>query len=119
MSIRKTLFAVAIAAAAAPAAFANTGSTWVGGEIGFVNHPTQARTRAEVQAELQDFLRNGGKVPSGEVGVYVPAAHEHTYVYENGRRVHADELNTMGNNAAPRAPTRFERMDPYMNGGPN
>ena len=119
MSIRKTLIVVAIAASAAPAAFANSGSTWVGGEVGFVNHPVQARTRAEVKAELQEFLRNGGKLPSGEAGVYVPAAHEHTYVFEDARRVHADQLNTMGNTAAPRVPTRFERMDPYMNGGPN
>ena len=118
MSIRKTLPVLALAATAAPAVFATSGSTWVGGEIGFVTHPTQARTRDEVRAELKEFLRNGGKLPSGEVGVYVPAAHEHTYVYENGRRLHADQLNVMGSTAAPRAPKRFERLDPALYGAP-
>ena len=120
MSIRNTLIAAAIAAAAAPAAFATTGVTNVGGEIGVVTHPMRSSglTREEVRADLQDFLRNGGKLPSGDLGVYVPPTHEHTYVYENGRRVHADHLRTMGNTSAPRAPVRFERIDPALYGAP-
>lgn len=120
MSIRKTLIALAVAAAAAPAAFADTGATFVGGELGWVSHPFKgsSTSRAEVRAELQEFLRDGGKLPSGELGAYVQPAHEHLYVYENGRRVHADHLKTMGNTAAPRAPVRFERLDPALYGAP-
>ena len=111
MSIRKTLIAVAISAVAAPAAFADTGATFVGGELGWVSHPFQgsSTTRAEVQAELQEFLRDGGKLPSGEMGAYVQPAHQHTYVYENGRRVHADHLATMGAGPASGASVRSER----------
>ena len=120
MTIRKILIAAAIAAASAPAAFADSGATFLGGELGWVSHPSKgsATTRAEVRAELQEFLRDGGKLPSGDLGVLVPPAHEHTYVYENGQRIHADHLKTMGNTAAPRAPVRVERLDPALYGAP-
>ena len=119
MSIRKMLIAAAVASAAVPAAFADTGATLVG-RFGYVSHPFKGSsiTRAEVEAELMEFLRDGGRLPSGELGAYVQPAHEHLYVYENGRRVHADHLKTMGNTAAPRAPARFERLDPALYGAP-
>ena len=119
MSIRKMLVATAVAFAAAPAAFADTGATLVG-RFGYVSHPAQgsSTTRAEVEAELLEFLRDGGKLPSGEMGVYVQPAHQHIYVYESGRRVHADHLATMGNAPAPRTPVRFERLDPALYGAP-
>ena len=111
MSVCKTLLAVAIAAAAAPAAFADTGAVFVGGELGWVSHPFKgsSKTRAEVQAELLEFLRDGGRLPSGELGTFAQPAHQHTYVYENGRRVHADHLATMGAASAPGAAVRSER----------
>lgn len=94
MIIRKTILAVALGAASIPAAFANSGSTWVGGEIGFESHPVQSsKSRAEVISEFQAFRRNpvtadGGVFVGGELG-YVP--HQHTFAVENGRRVHADQ----------------------------
>ena len=119
MSIRKMLIAAAVSFAAAPAAFADNGATLVG-RFGYVSHPFtgSSTSRAEVETELLEFLRDGGRLPSGETGVYLPAKHQHTYVYENGRRVHADHLATMGSAAAPRAPVRFERLDPSLYGAP-
>lgn len=115
MAFRKYVLALGLAAAAVPAAFANSGSTWVGGEAGFETHAPQAgKTRAEVRAELEDFIRNGGSVTSGELD-YLPP-HQHTYTAQGGRTVHDDSTKSMGNAAAP---VRFERLDPYLNGGPN
>lgn len=115
MAFMKYVLAVAVAAAALPAAFANSGSTWVGGEAGFETHaPEAGKTRAEVRAELEDFVRNGGSVASGELD-YLPP-HQHTYVVQDGRTLHDDNARSMGNAAAP---VRFERLDPYLNGGPN
>ncbi|MBA3772391.1 MAG: DUF4148 domain-containing protein [Ramlibacter sp.] len=43
-----------MAAAAAPAAFASSGSTWVGGEAGFQTHAQQSPTsREQVRSELK------------------------------------------------------------------
>lgn len=123
MSIRKSATAIALAALVSPAAFADSGATWVGGEAGFETHPIQSsRTRAEVQAELRAFRANpttsdGGRMVGGEAG-YVP--HQHEYVSRNGQRVHNDEFagaapRTMG--ASPSV-SEFERRalrEQYMN----
>ena len=119
MSIHKILIAAAVVLAATPAAFADNGATLVG-RFGYVSHPFKGSslTRAEVEADLSEFLRDGGRLPSGDTGSYVPAKHEHTYVYDNGRRMHADHLSTMGGAAVQRAPVRFERLDPALYGAP-
>lgn len=99
MTIRKTILAAALTAAAIPAAFASSGSTWVGGEIGFESHPVQStKSRAEVISEYQSFQRNpvtadGGVQVGGEVG-YVP--HQHTFTFQSGQRVHADQFASSG-----------------------
>ena len=115
MAFQKYVFAVAVALGALPAAFANSGSAWVGGEAGFETHASHVgKTRAEVRAELEDFIRNGGSVASGELD-YLPP-HQHTYVVQDGRTVHDDNARSTGKAAAP---VRYERLDPYLNGGPN
>lgn len=74
MSIRKTILAVAITAAAVPAAFANSGATWVGGELGFQPHAVQStKTREQVRAEFEAFRRqpvagDGYMVVQNEIG---------------------------------------------------
>lgn len=78
MSFRKTTLALVVAAAAAPAAFASSGATWIGGEAGFAEHAlTSQRTRAEVQQEYLAFrdhpvYADGTVFIQGELG-YVPA----------------------------------------------
>lgn len=115
MAFQKCVLAIAVALAAVPAAFANTGSAWVGGEAGFEAHASQAgKTRAKVLAELEDFVRNGGTVASGELD-YLPP-HQHAYTARGGQTVQDDSTKSMGNAAGP---VRFERLDPYSNGGPN
>ena len=95
MFIRKTVVAVALAAAALPAAFANSGSTYINGEVGFQEHPVQGTaSRAEVKKELEAFRKNpvtadGGRIINGEIG-YVPP--QHSYAFEGGKLVHTDKL---------------------------
>ena len=75
MTIRKTFLALAIAAAAAPAAFADN---FVGGELGYDTHPVKSTvTREQLQAEYQAFrahpvLADGTVVIQGDAG-YVSA----------------------------------------------
>jgi hypothetical protein len=79
MSFRNTTVALILAAAAAPAAFADTGSTWVGGEAGFAEHSVAGqRTREQVRQEYLQFrdhpvLSDGTILLPGEAG-YVTAS---------------------------------------------
>lgn len=75
MNIRKTLLALTVAAAAAPAAFANN---FIGGELGYDSHPVNGTTtREQLQREYQAFrahpvLADGTVFIQGEAG-YVSA----------------------------------------------
>ncbi|HQR97021.1 DUF4148 domain-containing protein [Polaromonas sp.] len=95
MLFRKTVFALALAGAAIPAAFANSGGTWVGGEQGFETHTVQStKSRADVEKELDAFRKNpttaeGGTLVGGEVG-YIPP--QHSYAFQDGRLVHTDSI---------------------------
>lgn len=107
MSFRKSALAVVIASAVAPAAFAASGATWIGGEAGFAEHAFNGpRTRAQLQQEFLEFRKNpvthdGYDFNGGEIG-YVP--HQHKYTWSNGAKVHADGYTAnMGNAAAPAA----------------
>lgn len=103
-NISKLIAAAALSAAAIPAAFAASGSTWVGGEIGFQNHPTQSQaSREQVQAGAQQArgqtTADGYDVVGGELG-YAP--HQHRYVSTaNGQRQHADSYPERAIGAAP------------------
>lgn len=77
MLFRKTIFALALTGAVLPAAFANSGVTWVGGERGFEFHAQKStKSRAEVQKELEAFRQNpvtadGGSLTGRDAG-YIP-----------------------------------------------
>ncbi len=95
MSFRKTVFVLALVSASIPAAFANSGSTWVGGEVGFESHPVQSsKSRADVQKEFEAFRANpvtsdGGTLVGGEVGYILP---QHSYAFQGGKLVHTDTI---------------------------
>jgi hypothetical protein len=78
MSFRNAAIAMIISASAIPAAFANSGSTWVGGEAGFTEHAMGGqRTREQVNQEYLRFrdhpvLADGTILLQGEAG-YVSA----------------------------------------------
>ena len=95
MSFRKSVFVLALVTASIPAAFANGGSTWVGGELGFESHPVQSnKSRAVVQREFEAFRANpvtsdGGTLVGGEAGYVRP---QHSYVFQGGKLVHTDTI---------------------------
>jgi hypothetical protein len=95
MLFRKTVFALALVGAALPAAFANSGSTWTGGEQSFEFHAMPSTmSRADVQKELEDFRKNpvtsdGSTLVGGEGGYVGP---QHSYAFKGGKLVHTDTL---------------------------
>lgn len=95
MLVRKTVFALALVGAAIPAAFANSGSTLVGGELGFETHAMQStKSRADVQQELEAFRKNpvtadGGKIDGTNIGYINP---QHSYAFQGGKLVHTDNI---------------------------
>ena len=95
MSFRKTVFVLALVSASLPAAFASSGSTWVGGENSFETHAMPGtKSRADVQKELQAFRRNpvtadGGTLVGGEVGYIFP---QHSYAFQDGKLIHTDSI---------------------------
>ena len=95
MSFRKTVSALALVGATIPAAFANSGSTWVDGELGFQTHAVQStKSRADVQKELETFrkspvIADGGTLVGGEVG-YLPP--QHSFAFQGGKLVHTDSI---------------------------
>lgn len=95
MSVSKATFALVLAGAAIPAAFAGTGSTWVGGEQGFETHSVQSSlSRADVRQDFLAFRGNpvtadGGRLVGGEAGYVGP---QHSYAFVGGRLVHTDTI---------------------------
>lgn len=72
MSFRQTTLALIVAGAAFPVV-AQSGGTWYPGEIGFVPDAAKSYlTREQVQQDLADFIRDGGRVAAGELGAVVP-----------------------------------------------
>lgn len=120
MLFRKAIFALALAGAAIPAAFADTGSTWVGGELGFETHAVQStKSRAEVQNEYLAFRGNpvsadGGRIVGGEAGYVLP---QHSYAFQGGRLVHTDTIahNTPKPTLSMSAAERRVFQDQYTN----
>jgi hypothetical protein len=108
MSIRQISLALIVAAATAPA-FAQTGGTWISGEIGFVpDTPKSQLTREQVKQELASFLRQGGRVSTGEMLAFTPERSASTQASGN--------TATLGNAPAAGPATITE---PFVNGGPN
>jgi hypothetical protein len=116
---RNMFLAAAFAVASIPAAFADTGVTWVGGETGFTTHPVQSTTtRALVRAELMKFQSDGGQLARGEFALM---PHELAPKMKGDIPARADPYGVMGNAADPaRAPqSAHPTRDPYFSGGPN
>lgn len=101
MNIRKTVLALTVAAAAAPAAFANN---FVGGELGYDTHPVNSTvTREQLQREYEAFrahpvLSDGTVFIQGELGYVSPNQGAFVDQVPAGPHSHA-----LGNNAAPAA----------------
>jgi hypothetical protein len=69
MSFRQTGLVLVVAAAAFPVV-AQTGGTLYRGEIGFVpDVPKSYLTREQVKQDLANFVRDGGRVAAGEMGM--------------------------------------------------
>ena len=95
MSIRKTIVALALAGAALPAAFANSGVTQSATFRDFQYHATNStKSRADVQQELEAFRKNpftadGTKIVNTDKGFISP---QHSYAFQGGNLVHTDSL---------------------------
>jgi len=78
VSIRNTAVALALAASALPAALAQSGSVFVGGEAGWIDLPVRSNlTREQVREEFLQFRKNpvgpdGGRFVGGEAGYVLP-----------------------------------------------
>ena len=95
MSVFKTVLAVALVGAVVPAAFASSGSMWVGGEQGFQTHAAQSQlSRSDVRKEFFAFradpvTADGGRLVGGEAGYVGP---QHSYAFQGGKLVHTDSI---------------------------
>ena len=95
MLFRNTAVVLALAGSFIPAAFASSGSTWVGGEVGFQDHAVQGtKSRAEVRNEFLASRANpvtsdGGLAVGGEAGYIAP---QHSYAFREGKLVHTDKI---------------------------
>jgi hypothetical protein len=93
MSVRQTALLLALAISGLSAAHAQ--STFVGGEIGFVDRPVQSTlSREAVRQEFLAFRKNpvapdGGQYVGGEIGYVFP---QHTYARVNGEWVCTDKI---------------------------
>lgn len=98
MSIKKTVIALALSAIIAPAAFADNGWTWIGGEAGWQAHAMSGtKSRAAVIQELAETHKNpetiaadGWRQVGGEIGFLPP---QHASKFVNGKWVHADQFD--------------------------
>ena len=111
MSVRNSIFILALAAAGLSSAHAQGTSTWVGGEVGFVDGPAQSTlTREQVRQEMLAFRANpvaadGARYVGGEAG-YVPE--QHAYDRVDGQWVCIDNI---GHDAKPASlPSNVDRL---------
>lgn len=95
MSVRNSIIVLAIATLGLPAAFAQSTSTFVGGEAGWVvTPPASTLTASQVQREFLAFRANpvapdGGRYVGGEEGYAFPM---HTYAIRDGKLVCTDKI---------------------------
>ena len=94
MTYRKTVFALILAGAAIPAAFATSGFTPVAGDRGFEVH--SGTPSANTRAELTDSRQNSLVADSNSLGGrgdagYMPP--QHAYSFEGGKVIHADNIS--------------------------
>jgi hypothetical protein len=93
MSFQKTVFILALVGATIPVAFANSGSTPVGGEKGFETHKMPiTQSRAEVKKEAQ-AVRNHLATAHGVTQVNSEAGNaltQHSHSLQNGTLINTD-----------------------------
>ena len=95
MSVRTSLIAIALATIAAPAAFAQSSSVFVGGERGWVDRPVQSSTtRQQVTSEYLQFSKNpvladGTRYVGGQEGYVLP---KHIVYFDHGQLVCEDNI---------------------------
>lgn len=101
MSVRKSLIIFALAASGVTLAQAQNTSTWVGGEVGFVDGPALSTlSREQVRQDLQAFqaapmAADGARHVGGEIGF---VAEQHAYTRVDGQWVCIDNI---AHNAKP------------------
>jgi hypothetical protein len=116
MSVRQTALLLALSFAGLSAAHAQ--STFVGGEIGFIDRSVQSTLKREaVRQEFLAFRSNplapdGGQYVGGEAGYIFP---QHTYARVNGEWVCTDKIAHNSKPDALRTPAEqslFQQLYP-------
>ncbi|HQS41749.1 MULTISPECIES: DUF4148 domain-containing protein [unclassified Polaromonas] len=99
MLFRKTVFVLALAGAALPAAFANSGTTWSGADGGdhlyAQSNSGNSANRSDVKKELAASLKNPvANDPSTWVGADASSNTfpQHSYAFQGGKLVHTDNI---------------------------
>ncbi len=88
MTIKKSIIALSFSVLVVPFASADSGATWVGGEVGYAFHVMPStKSRAEVLEEMRAFrlapvAGDGWRHVGGEAG-WAPPTPE--YAFNNGR----------------------------------
>lgn len=101
MMFRKTVFALALAGAVLPAAFANTGRTWAGADDSVHIAPQQSQSdtgRAEVKKGASMAQKNAAAATISPDRATTTSP-QHSFGLQGGRLVHTDNLPH--NNAKP------------------
>lgn len=97
MSIRQTVFALALVGASIPAAFASSGATNLSTDRGFEFHATQSsKSRTEVMKELELSKKapaaGMNRTPSFNRGDSGYINEQHSFAIQDGRLVHTDTI---------------------------
>lgn len=101
MSVRQTALVFALVTMGLSAAHAQSTSSFVGGEVGFIDGAVQSTlTREAVRQEFQASRSNpvaadGGQFVGGELGYVFP---QHSYALQDGQWVCTDQI---AHNAKP------------------
>ncbi|MDP3272281.1 DUF4148 domain-containing protein [Limnobacter sp.] len=116
MTFRKTVFALALAGAVLPAAFANSGRTWAGADDS-VHISTQQnqsdKSRADVKKGASMAQNNAGAAAISADGAKNRSP-QHSFELQGGRLVHSDNLPH--NNAKPALVRPDLRQDLFSEG---
>ncbi len=111
MMFRKTVFALALAGAVLPVAFADSGRTWAGADGNTHLAPQQSQSevsRSDGKKGATMAQRNAGAATISADGA-INTSPQHSFGLQGGRLVHTDTLPH--NNAKPGLGTQDLRQD--------
>lgn len=111
MMVRKIVFALALAGAVLPAAFADSGRTWAGADGSVHIAPQQSQSdkgRVEVKKGAASTPKNAGTATASADGA-INTSPQHSFGMQGGRLVHTDNLSH--SNAKPSVMPRDLRQD--------